>query len=240
MTEPVVSTGPYRLRIVEMKFMKAKELQDHQGNWRIHPGMQKDAMKGLLDEIGVADGLVAYHSEREGGKLVLINGHMRKGFDPEQTWPVLISDLNDDEADKQLLLHDSVSLMADSNRAAIAALADNVLTGNLALRELIRKMAANATDVQEEADEATKKADDDGGPPEMELQPFEHYDYVILFCKSTLDWERLLDFFDIERAAFPTRSNAHWDGKKRKVGVGRVLDAGKAMDALEQKFGVKK
>lgn len=102
----------YRMRIKEIRMLPARELMNHDGNWRMHPIFQKEALIGDLEEIGITDVLKAYHSEREGGKLVLIDGHLRKDVDSEQLWVVIILDLNDEEADKQLAMHDSIGEMA--------------------------------------------------------------------------------------------------------------------------------
>ena len=56
-------------RIVEFTRVAADELHDHDGNFREHPNVQKNMMKGILDEIGIAGALVAYKSERNGGAL---------------------------------------------------------------------------------------------------------------------------------------------------------------------------
>jgi hypothetical protein len=73
-------------------------LTAHPGNWREHPAAQAEALKGVLAEVGIAGALLAYRSERQGGALVVIDGHLRKDAAP-QRWPVLILDVDDAEAD---------------------------------------------------------------------------------------------------------------------------------------------
>lgn len=66
--------------------------------------------------------------------------------------------------------------------------------------------------------------------PEMELQPFEHYDYMLVIFRSTLDWSRALDVlekFGLVKQGFTVSR------KTRKVGLCRVVDGGKLMDALQ-------
>lgn len=68
--------------------------------------------------------------------------------------------------------------------------------------------------------------------PEMELQPFEHYDYVVLMFKNSLDFLKACDFFKLKKVGFDA------GGKKgQKVGLGRVLDGAKALSIMEGKDG---
>ncbi len=86
-------------RIIELKRMRIGDVLDHTDNWHIHPQFQTDATEGGISQIGIADRVLAYYSERNGGKLTLIDGHDRKKIDPNAIWPVLILDINDEEAD---------------------------------------------------------------------------------------------------------------------------------------------
>lgn len=70
--------------------------------------------------------------------------------------------------------------------------------------------------------------------PEMALQPFEHYDYMLVIFRSTLDWSRALDLmeeFGLVKKGFTVSK------KTRKVGLCRVVDGGQLMDKLAQASG---
>ena len=41
---------------------------------------------------------------------------------------------------------------------------------------------------------------------EMELQPYEHYDYIMIVCKTTFDWNWLTDRFNIVKKYLNTCS----------------------------------
>jgi hypothetical protein len=101
-----------RDRVKEFRRVRSSDLTDNTGNWRRHPLAQRQALQGVLKEIGVAGALTAYHSERNGGELTLIDGHLRKDT-AEIDWPVLILDLSDEEADKLLAVFDPLSAMAE-------------------------------------------------------------------------------------------------------------------------------
>ena len=69
---------PIRDRVKELRRVRASDLADNCNNWRLHPQHQRDALRGLLDEIGFAGAELTYHSKRNGGWLTLIDGHLRK------------------------------------------------------------------------------------------------------------------------------------------------------------------
>jgi len=61
-----------------------------------------------LEQVGVAGALTAYHSARNGGRLTLIDGHLRRQ-DHDLAWPTLILDVGDEEADLLLASHDPLA-----------------------------------------------------------------------------------------------------------------------------------
>ncbi len=64
-----------RDRIRELRRVRASELRPNPRNWRTHPQTQRDALCGVLAEIGYADALLA--RELTDGSLELIDGHLR-------------------------------------------------------------------------------------------------------------------------------------------------------------------
>lgn len=66
----------------------------------------------------------------------------------------------------------------------------------------------------------------------MEIQPFEHYDYIVLFFRHSLDFERALERFKIGKRKYTVRTNSNWDSGKCKIGIGRVIDGARALEAL--------
>jgi hypothetical protein len=58
------------------------------------------------------------------------------------------------------------------------------------------------------------------GPPEMELLPYEHYDYIVLFFKDSRDFLAAADHFGLQKMKVPG-----YVGKKT-IGLGRVVDGG--------------
>ena len=89
-----------RDRVKELRRVKAGQLRPHPKNWRTHPQAQRDALCGVLAEIGYADALLA--RELPDGSLQLIDGHLRAETTPDAEVPVLVVDLDDRETAKLL------------------------------------------------------------------------------------------------------------------------------------------
>jgi hypothetical protein len=77
------------------------------------------------------------------------------------------------------------------------------------------KLLASAGDVVNDGEEI----------PEMALQPFEEYNYLMVVCKNSSDWEGLCDILGVRREAVTL-------GKVRKVGLGRVIDGATLLETL--------
>jgi DNA modification methylase len=126
-------------RIRELRRVKASELVPNPKNWRVHPKEQTAALKGLLQEVGYADALLA--RELPDGKLMLIDGHLRAETTPNVEVPVLILDVTEAEADKILLTLDPLAGMAEANKAAIEELLKTVTTESEAVGALLERVA---------------------------------------------------------------------------------------------------
>jgi len=61
----------HRNRIVDRRRMKAGEILPNQRNWRDHPEEQRRAALAILEDLGQAGELLAYHSVRNDDKLTL-------------------------------------------------------------------------------------------------------------------------------------------------------------------------
>jgi hypothetical protein len=133
----------YRNRIKALEYVNSADLVAHPGNWREHPAAQAEALKGVLSEVGIAGALLAYRSERQGGALVVIDGHLRKDAAPQQ-WPVLILDVDDAEADYLLAVVDPLAAMAVADAGALDALLSSVQSGEAAVQAMLAELAEGA------------------------------------------------------------------------------------------------
>tara|TARA_R110002073_G_scaffold250740_2_gene413428 strand:- start:174 stop:665 length:492 start_codon:yes stop_codon:yes gene_type:complete len=135
----------YRDRIKELRRVPASELKINPKNWRTHPDSQAEAMKGVLSDVGWADAVLA--RETPDG-LELIDGHLRKEIAPDELVPVLVLDVDEEEADKILLTHDPLAAMAEQNTFQLDQLIQSVETDNAGLAAMIADLPPGLIDLQ--------------------------------------------------------------------------------------------
>ena len=123
-----------RDRVKEFKRVKASELRQNPKNWREHPEGQRRALQGVLDEVGIAGALIA--RETPDG-LELIDGHLRSDVDSETEWPVLVLDVDENEADILLASIDPIGSMAEENEIALSDLLSGLVIENEYLSEIL-------------------------------------------------------------------------------------------------------
>ncbi|MCC6493090.1 MAG: ParB N-terminal domain-containing protein [Pirellulales bacterium] len=177
----------FRDRIQELRRVRASELRPNPRNWRTHPDSQRNALRGLLAEIGYADALLAH--ELPDGSLELIDGHLRAETTPEASVPVLVLDLSEAEADKILLTLDPLAGLAGIDTARLEELLSSVEFSSPQLDELLAGLARTAA-------EAERQLDPTGGDPGDVAIP-ESYQ-VVVECASEQDQQ---DVFERMRAA---------------------------------------
>ena len=135
--------GGLRDRIKELRRVSASDLKPNPKNWRTHPKSQQEALRGLLEEIGIADACIA--RETADGSLVLIDGHLRADTFAEGTQvPVLVLDVTEQEADKLLITLDPLAAMAGIDASQLASLLGGFETGSEALQRLVEATASEA------------------------------------------------------------------------------------------------
>lgn len=130
-----------RDRIKDFRRIRASELVPNPRNWRTHPRVQRDALNGVLSEIGYADALLA--RELPDGRLMLIDGHMRAATTPDQMVPVLVLDLNEEEGDKLLATLDPLTAMAETDNGKLDDLLKVVRTDNDNLQGLLDSLTGD-------------------------------------------------------------------------------------------------
>jgi len=138
-----MSSAIIRDRIVALRRVRAGELLPDKRNWRRHPKAQREALRGMLSEIGYADALLV--RETVEGKLILIDGHLRAALDPNQVVPVLVLDLDEIEAGKLLATLDPLAAMAQPDMDALMALLADTSFQSAAVNEMLEALANGET-----------------------------------------------------------------------------------------------
>lgn len=205
-----------RDRIRELRRVRAGDLHPCRWNWRDHPLAQREALQAILAEVGYAGAALA--RELPDGALELIDGHMRAELDPEATIPVLVLDVNEEEARKLLAVFDPLGAMAEADEEAQRKLLAEIEATEAGLRKMLEEMAARIP--EKELDGRDRNAL--GGPVEMDLRPHEHYDYVLVLASNTQEWNQLADLLDLK----PIK-------RRGRIGVGRGFPASKLIGLLQ-------
>lgn len=173
-----------RDRIKEFRRVRADEILPNPKNWRTHPKAQKDALQGLLAEIGFAGAVLARETPHG---LMLIDGHLRTETALNAEIPVLVLDVDEDEANKILLTFDPLAAMAGSNASALEQLMREVQTSNEAVVNMLTELAEEAHILDGEL----KKEQDFSEDTEQLFN-------VLITCKNENEQAQLLERLNAE------------------------------------------
>ncbi|TWU30216.1 ParB N-terminal domain-containing protein [Bythopirellula polymerisocia] len=161
-----------RDRIKELRRVRASELVPNPWNWRTHPVPQRNAMRGILAEVGFADALLA--RELPDGRLEIIDGHLRAETTPDALVPVLVLDVDEDEARKILLTHDPLTSLAEFDDEQLHDLIEACQFKNPQLTAMVAQLEA-------EIEQATQ---DLAAPTERPEPPIPTAYQVVVECDS--------------------------------------------------------
>lgn len=210
-----------RDRIKDFRRVKASTLRPSPHNWRVHNESQRDALRGVLAEIGYAEALVC--RELEGGGLELIDGHMRAAETPDEMVPVLVLDVTEDEAATLIATLDPIGAMADVNSDALRGLLANREPEDANLKNLLTQLSASLGSGDGGRDRDEKGGESVDG---MDLRPHEHYDFVIMLARTTHEWNQLCELLGLELVQ-------RGRGSFKRMGVGRGIEASKLIEMLD-------
>jgi hypothetical protein len=132
-----------RNRIIAHITIRAGDLVPHPLQFRLHPDIQRNALAASLKEVGFARSLLGYRLPD--GRIQLIDGHLRRDFDPEMQVTVELVDVTADEARKLLLTIDPLAAYAETDPEMAAELARMVATDDEYLQKLWDSLSDSPT-----------------------------------------------------------------------------------------------
>jgi hypothetical protein len=121
-------------RVKELRFVSANELIPNPKNWRKHPTMQQEILREMLEKVGIANALLA--RELTDGTLMLVDGHLRQETLEDEEVPVLILDVNEEEADTILATLDPLAALAEQDTLMLSKLLEQCDVSTDAIEEL--------------------------------------------------------------------------------------------------------
>ncbi|MCC6235825.1 MAG: DNA modification methylase [Verrucomicrobiales bacterium] len=151
-------TDSWRSRIVRRADVAPAELVANEKNWRRHPRAQREALAGVLGDVGwVQDVVVNARTGR------IVDGHLRAELarkHGEATVPVVYVDLDEREEALILATFDPLGAAAGIDEEALSRLLETVEAESAAVRELLAGLAAPTPPV-----DTTGGGDPDTSPP---------------------------------------------------------------------------
>ncbi len=134
--------SPWRNRIVGYGEEAPDQLVANPRNWRIHPTGQQEALLGVLREVGIVQDVLV---NRASGFVV--DGHLRVMLalrEGQATIPVKYVELTPEEEALVLATFDPLAALAGMDKEQLAALLQEVETGDAAVQQLLNDLAAEA------------------------------------------------------------------------------------------------
>ncbi len=170
-----------RDRIKELRRVRAADLVPNAKNWRTHPDAQRDALRGVLADIGYADALLV--RELADGRLELIDGHLRAETTPDAKVPVLVLDVDEEEAEKILLTHDPLAAMALADEQQLHALVEACAFESPQVVEMLDQL-------EKEIQRANSQFSGPSDKPEVQIpEAFQ----VVIECSSEEDQQTMYE-----------------------------------------------
>lgn len=139
----------WKNRILELRQVPAEELKANPRNFRKHPEKQTRALRGILKEVGIAGALLAYQHPERG--LELIDGHLRQ--EQGGVWPVLVLDVNEEEAAVILATHDPLTAMAEQDNAVLESILRGLSIQFDGLEDMLAAQPPEFIDIKEAPEE---------------------------------------------------------------------------------------
>jgi ParB-like chromosome segregation protein Spo0J len=129
-------------RVDRMVRVKASKIRPCPWNWRTHGDAQREALRGILEEVGIAGAVVA--RELEDGTFMLIDGHLRQdelSKMGDMKIPVLVLDVTEAEARKLLITMDPLASLAGVDGEKLGALLKGIKTKSKGLADLFSDLS---------------------------------------------------------------------------------------------------
>lgn len=126
-----------RNRVVEVKRMRFGEVKAHGTNPKDHMDYQRNVFRDAVQFVGFGTIPVAYYSERNGGALTWVDGHLRGDELPDYEGEVAILDITDEEAAFMLSTLDPIAALAQTNSERMAAILGQIHTDSDTLNEFL-------------------------------------------------------------------------------------------------------
>ncbi len=161
-------------RILRLERVRAGDIQPHPQNPRTHGAKQMNVVLGSLSETGKTRALYAFPADGKGAKgdfsrLMYYDGHGRVALDPDEIWPVLVTDLTAAEVYRELIIGDASTGLAEYDANMLEAVIREAET-------TCQEVADFITEIWEEnqPDPEQPEPPEEDEPPEPQAEAVTH------------------------------------------------------------------
>jgi hypothetical protein len=206
-----------------MKQSKIADLKPDPKNARKHPARNMAVLERSLEKHGAARSIVVDEDGRilagngivEAAKAVGIKNIIRVETDGKSLVAVVRRGLTEKQKLELAVADNRASDLSEFDPANLKAASEQVDLSDYFSEQELEDVFKKLEPIPEER------------YPEMELQPFEHYDYIVLFFRNSMDFLQACERFGLKKVGVDV------GGKRgQKVGLGRCLDGAKALGVL--------
>jgi len=123
---------------LRLEWIDPATLDDNPVNWRRHTPAQRNALKGILSEVGWAGALL--YNEATGH---LIDGHLRKEVAAGEPVPVLVGSWTEEQERLILATLDPIAAMAETDVDRLSEVLDGIGKQGKAVQAVIDRLATS-------------------------------------------------------------------------------------------------
>lgn len=203
---------------LQIEYVPITSIKPYAGNAKSHPQEQIEQIKKSIELYGMDDPIAIWKNGE------VIEGHGRLMAAQQlglETVPIIrLDELSDEQRREYALIHNKLTMNSEFDPAMLA----------LELAELDFDKVLFGFDDELDLNDESEAKKQERLYEEMELKAFEHYDYVVFVFRNTADWLNIVNRFELKKV------NAGY-GKTKKVGIGRVLDGARLLEALRDQVG---
>lgn len=186
---------------LRLEWIDPKTLTPNPSNWRVHPPAQREALQGVLEEVGWAGALLWNEST---GRLV--DGHLRLDValrENRESVPVLIGTWTEAQEKEILAILDPIAAMAEADSAQLDALLRDVNSGSAAVMDMLAGLAEDAGVIPSNWENAFS------GVPDGDKAPFQQMTFTLHDSQA----ERVKEAIERAKDEMPdTDTNANSNG----------------------------
>ena len=152
----------------------------------------------------------------------MIDGHLRAETTPDMEVPVLITDLNEEEATKLLMTHDPLGAMAETDQDMLVSLMENIEFESAAVRDMVEGLleVEGVTGTGEGTEVLLDQA--------IQLKP--QREYIVIMCDTGdefVELQNCLDLKMVRRGGYKKKTSKSPD----EIGIERVITAERVLNA---------